>query len=122
MMKRMLCMKMPPPQSEEESNHEEESVDEDAPTQLSQVMPYNSIMSFGCQVIWHWNKRKEKIEHKYAIAGWALCVMEDVQKDVQERLRGTHSDAIEKVVIRLHMPLCPNTNPAVSSLSMAQYN
>ncbi len=41
------------PQSEEESNHDEESVDEDAPTQLSQVTPYNSIMSFGRQVIWH---------------------------------------------------------------------
>jgi hypothetical protein len=36
-----------PPPSEEESNHDEESIDEDAPTQLSQVMPYNSIMSFG---------------------------------------------------------------------------
>ncbi len=40
-----------PPNSEEESNNDEESIDEDAPTQLSQVMPYNLIMSFGCQVI-----------------------------------------------------------------------
>jgi hypothetical protein len=35
-------------------------------------------MSFERQVIWHWNKHKQRIEHKYAIAGWALCVMEDV--------------------------------------------
>jgi hypothetical protein len=83
-MKRMLCMKMPPPHCEEESAYVEESVDEDAPTQLSQVTPYNLIMSFGHQVIWHWNKRKQRIKHEYAIAGWAVCIMEDVQKDVQE--------------------------------------
>jgi hypothetical protein len=44
--------------------------------------------------------------------------MEDVQKDVQEQLMGMHHDAIEKVVSRLHMPLCPNTNPAVSFMSL----
>jgi hypothetical protein len=44
--------------------------------------------------------------------------MEDVRKDVQERLMGTHCDAIEKVVSQLHMPPCPNTNPAVSSMSL----
>jgi hypothetical protein len=110
-----------PPHSEEESDHDEESVDKDAPIQLSQVTPYNLIMSFGHQVIWHWNKCKQRIKHEYAIAGWALCIMEDVQKDVQERLMGTHRDAIEKVVSRLHMPPCPNTNPAVSSV-FAQYN
>ncbi len=33
---------------------------------------------------------------------------------------GTHCDAIEKVVIRLHGPPCPNTNPAVSSMSMPE--
>ncbi len=44
--------------------------------------------------------------------------MEDVQKDVQEQLMGTHCDAIEKVVSRLHMPPCHNTNPAVSSMSL----
>ncbi len=58
-----------PPQPEKESNYDESSVDEDAPTQLSQVMPYNLIMSFGRQVIWHWNRRKQCIEHKYVIAG-----------------------------------------------------
>ncbi len=72
------------PPSEEQSNHDKESNDEDAPTQQSQVTPYNSITSFGRQVIWHWNKHNQHIEHKYAIAGWALCTMEDVQKDVQE--------------------------------------
>jgi hypothetical protein len=73
-----------PPNSEEKSDNDEESIDEDAPTQLSQVTPYNLIMSFGRQVIWHWNKRKQCIEHEYAISGWALCIIEDVQKDVLE--------------------------------------
>jgi hypothetical protein len=40
------------PHSKEESNYDEESIDKDAPTQLSQVTPYNSIMSFRHQVIW----------------------------------------------------------------------
>ncbi len=81
-------------------------------------MPYNLIMSFWRQVIWHWNKRKQRIEHKYAIAGWALSVMEDVQKDVQKQLMGMHRESIEKVVSRLHMPPCPNTNLTFSSMSL----
>ena len=58
-----------------------------------------------------------RIEHEYAIVGWALCVMEDIQKDVMERLTGAHPDAIEKVVSCLHVPPCPNYNPAVSAMS-----
>jgi hypothetical protein len=27
-------------------------------------------------------KRKKRIEHEYAIAGWALCVMPEVRDDV----------------------------------------
>jgi hypothetical protein len=83
-------------------------------------MTYNTVMSFVHQVIWHWDKCKQRIEHKYAIAGWALCIMEDVQKDVAQQLTGTHHDAIEKVAIWLHGPPCPNTNPAVSSMSMPE--
>jgi hypothetical protein len=52
------------------------------------------------------------------MAGWALCVMENIQKVVQEQLTGMHHDAIEKEVSRLHMLPCPNTNPAVSSMSL----
>ncbi len=107
----------PPSESENKSN-DDTSNDKDN-TQM-QVTPYNTVMSFERQVIWHWDKRKQHIEHQYAIAGWALCVMEDVRKDVAQQLTGTHSDAIEKVVIWLHRPPCPNTNPAVSSMSMPE--
>ncbi len=104
-----------PPQSEDKSDAVEEEFDADAPTQM-EVTPYNLVMSFGRQVIWHWSKHKQRIEHKYAIVGWALCVMEDIQKDVLERLTGVHRDAIEKVVSRLHVPPCPN--PAISDMSL----
>ena len=104
------------PPSEDESDVEPDEFEADAHTQL-EVTPYNSIMSFGRQVIWHWSKRKVRIEHEYAIVGWALCVMEDIRNDVMERLTGVHRDMIEKVVSRLHVPPCPNSNPAVSAMS-----
>jgi len=104
------------PLSEDDSDVEPDEFDADTPTQL-EVTPYNSIMSFGRQVIWHWSKRKVRIEHEYAIVGWALCVMEDIRNDVMERLTGAHRDTIEKVVSRLHVPPCPNSNPAVSAMS-----
>ena len=62
--------------------------------------------SFGELFIWHWDKRKLRIEHEYAIAGWALCVLEDVQKDVLSRMTGDHQSAIDKVIIRLHARPC----------------
>ena len=31
----------------------------------------DNVLSFGRQFIWHWDKRKNKIEHEYAIAAWA---------------------------------------------------
>jgi len=74
--------------------------------------------SFGGLFIWHWNKRKLRIEHEYVIVGWVLCVMEDIRKDVVLRMTGVHQLAIERVVTRLHAPPCANTNPAVSSMSI----
>ncbi len=98
----------------------ESDMDVDAPTALSEEFPNYLVMSFGHQVIWHWNKRKKRIEHEYAKAGWALCIMDDVQRDVLERLTGSHRDAIAEVVQHLHVPPCPNTNQAVSFMSMSE--
>ena len=42
--------------------------------------------------------------------------MGSVRNDVRDRLTGHHRDAIEKVVTRLHVPPCPNTNPAVLTM------
>jgi len=80
--------------------------------------PSNTTMSFGRQITWHWNKRKQRIEHEYSIAAWALCVMESVRADVRERLTGEHRDPIEKVVTRLHVPPCPNPNPTVHTMML----
>jgi len=71
---------------------------------------------FGQRVLWHWEHRKSKIGHDYAITGWALSVMADIHHDVDERIdedNGKHRDAIERVVKRLHEPPCPNTHPEV---------
>jgi hypothetical protein len=46
--------------------------------------PSNTTMSFGRQVTWHWNKRKQSIEHEYSIAAWALCVMTSVWSYVRD--------------------------------------
>ena len=75
--------------------------------------------SFGQLFMWHWAKRKHRIEHEYAIAGWALCVLEDVRKDVLSRMNGDHQSAIDRVISRLHAPPCANTNPAVLSMTEA---
>jgi len=103
-------------QSEDESDVVSDEFDADTPTQLD-LTPYNLVMSFGRKVIWHWSKRKVRIDQEYATVRWTLCVMEDIQKDVMEQLTGSHHDAIEKVVSRLHVPPCPNYNPAVSAMS-----
>jgi hypothetical protein len=61
-----------------------------------------------------------KIEHPCAIAAWALCVMEDVHKDVRLRLKGAEHDAIEEVIKRLHLPPCPNKSVDLSKTSLAE--
>ncbi len=73
-------------------------------------------MSFERQVTWHWNKRKQRIEHEYSIAARALFVMKSDRADVREQLTGEHHNTIEKVVTHLHVPPCPNPNPAVHTM------
>ena len=46
--------------------------------------------------------------------------MDDVRRDVLERLTGSHQDAIAEVVWHLHVPPCPNTNQAVSFMFMSE--
>ena len=72
--------------------------------------PINSIMSFGRTVLFHWNRRRKKIQHEYAIAGWALSIVGEVRIDAHERMRGEHRDAIERVVRRLHVAPCANSH------------
>jgi len=71
-------------------------------------------------ILWHWQHRKIKFEHKHAVTGWALCVMNDVCEDVHARLKGEHRNAMEMVVKHLHLPPCPNQHPEVLSMTEAQ--
>ena len=73
----------------------------------------------GKKLLWHWEQRKSKIEHDYAITGWALSIMSDIHEDVCERIdsnNGLYRSAIERVVKRLHLPPCPNSNRAIIGL------
>lgn len=72
------------------------------------------------KILWHWQHRKIQFEHKYAITGWALCVMNDVRKDVCARLKGEHRIAMQTVVKHLHLPPCPNQHPEMLSITEAQ--
>jgi len=82
--------------------------------------PNNSIRSFGRTVLAHWNRRRKKIEHEYAIAGWALSVVGEVRIDVCERMRGEHRDAIERVIRRLHVAPCANSHPDIVRMTEAE--
>jgi len=77
--------------SDDEEEVAFEDSDDDDDTESNEVAtPNNSIMSFGRTVLFHWNRRRKKIEHEYAIAGWALSVVGEVRIDVRERMRGEH--------------------------------
>ena len=107
-----------------DSDDEEEvafadSDDDDDTESNEEATPNNSIMSFGRTVLFHWNRRRKKIEHEYAITGWALSVVSEVRIDVRERMRGEHRDAIERVIRRLHVAPCANTHPDIVSMSEA---
>ncbi len=105
------------------NNDEDKIVFEDAPhvtngtddedSNNEAQTPSNTTMSFARQITWHWNKRKQRIEHEYLIAAWTLCLMGSFWTDVGDQLTGEPHDAIEKVVTRLHVPPCPNPNPTV---------
>lgn len=77
--------------------------------------------SLGSKILWHWEHRKVKIEHAYAITGWALCIMIEVHEDVRNRLNGEHRTAMEKVIKLLHLsPCCPNQHPEVLKMSESE--
>jgi hypothetical protein len=77
-------------------------------------------MLLRAAVRWNWCKHKIKIEHPYAIAAWALGVMEDVCEDVRLRLKGAERGAIEEVVKHLHLSTCPNKSVDLLKTSSAE--
>ncbi len=67
-----------------------------------------------------WHGRKTKLEHDYAIAGWAFSVIHKVRDDVRRRMKGVHRDAIERVVTKIHMAPCPNPSKKAQGYTTAQ--
>jgi hypothetical protein len=98
-----------PPSGDEGDSDEEESDAEEAV----------KTMSFGEAILEHWNRRKTKVEHAYSITAWALYVMKEICEDVRVRMIGTHRDAIEEVVKRLHLPPCLNKRVDLSAMTTA---
>ncbi len=103
----------PPPVT---SGIDDEGSDDEGSDDITQTPSNTTTRSFACQVTWHWNKHKQCIDHAYSIADWALCVIGSVWTDVRDRLSGEDPDAIEKIVARLHLPPCPNSNPTVLTM------
>ena len=64
-----------------------------------------------------WDKRKKRLEHEYDIAGWALSVSPEVREDVNMRMTSEHHDAIESLLVKLHVLPCPNPSPGVVEMS-----
>ena len=103
--------------AEEPDNDDEDNDDEDDDGDDDSA---SYTLTFSGKIEWHWNHRKEKLEHEYAVTAWALCVMEDVRQDVAQRLNetgGKYRDASEKVVIRLHKLPCANPHPDVHKMA-----
>ena len=53
-------------------------------------------------------------------SAWVLCVMKEIREDVRVRMIGTHRDAIEEVVTRLHLPPCLNKRVDLSAMTTAE--
>ena len=77
-----------------------EDDDEDMGVNAEEAEEEQSIL-LGDLLTKSWDSHKAKLDHDYAIIGWALSVMPEVYKDARERLTGEHRDVIERVVRKL---------------------
>ncbi len=59
-----------------------------------------------------WMKRKQLLEHDFAIAGWALSILPKIREDVELNLDGDKRIAIERVIAKLHVAPNPNSKVA----------
>ena len=64
----------------------------------------NEQMDLHSRFVWEWEKRKVKLEHEYAMAGFALSVSPDVWEHASRpgMLGPKVRTALEKVVRKLH--------------------
>ena len=74
----------------------------------------------GSNIIFEWERRKVKLGHDYAITGWSISVMHEVRANVEGCLTGYHSDAIKRVVSKLHEPPCPKKSNKIQGKTMGE--
>ncbi len=66
---------------------------------------------FGDAVCFAWFKRKEDLEHAYAVTAWTLSLYPEIHADCAERMstdKGDLRKLIDEVVARLHTHPCLN--------------
>ncbi len=56
-----------------------------------------------------WMKRKQLLEHDFAVTGWALSIFQEIRDDVKLNLDGDKRMAIERVITKLHVSPNPNS-------------
>ncbi len=69
-------------------------------------------LSLSCMVKQSWMKRKQLLEHDFAIAGWSLSILPEIRDDVRLNLDGDKRIAIERVIAKLHVAPNPNSKVA----------
>ncbi len=57
-----------------------------------------------------WNKRKEKLEHDYAITAWSLSLLPEICSDVSTSFDEKKKLIVEHIIQKLHHPPCSNHN------------
>ncbi len=65
-----------------------------------------------------WDKRKERLEHEYAVTTWSLSLLPEIRLDVRKNFDGDKHLIVEKVITKLHEPPCPN--PDITTESMTE--
>jgi hypothetical protein len=78
----------------QDADHEPDVSDSDSESRA--VEEEEESPSLWASISKAWNHRSTKLDHDWAITGWALSVMPEVYKDARARLTGIHRDAIKE--------------------------
>jgi hypothetical protein len=76
----------------------------------------DTAIDLHCRIVWKWEIKKVKLEHDYAMAGFALSVSSDMWEHFERDNVSNENprDALEQVVWKLHQSLNPNTKKRLS--------
>ncbi len=70
-------------------------------------------VNLSCIVKQSWMKRKQFLEHDFAVAGWAFSILLEICNNVKLNLDGDKRMPIERVIAMLHV--APNPKSKVSN-------